>query len=178
LRATLVVAAGLAMLGVAGWMGPANRLAARAIAGLVACVVALVVCAGGVGGAMADVADEVVSRDRVAVSPDGPFELIKLSTSWAYRYRVRTVGGLFGREGSVDLACTPINPTKVDDSPNQTSQLQYVPTVRVDQARFADRSHVELRMTDGRTWTVAFDAANLRPERFLNWCGQTEDEPR
>jgi hypothetical protein len=178
LRAALVIASGLAVLGVAGWVGPANRLAAKTIAGLVTLVVAMVVCAGSLGGAMPDAGDQVGSRDRVAVSPDGRFELIKLSTSWQYRYRVRTRGWLFGREGNTDLACTPISSVQVDDSPNQTSQLRYVPSVRVEQARFADNSRVELRMTDGRTWTVGFNAGSLRPGRFLNWCGSTEDEPR
>lgn len=177
-RAALVITAGLAMLGVAGWLGPANRLAAKTIAALVAVVAAMVVCVGGVSKAMPVAGDRVVSRDRVAVSPDGRFELIRLRTSWQYTYRVRARARLFGREGNADLACTPIQSTQVDDSPNQTSQLQYVPTTRVEQARFADDSHVELRMTDGRTWTVGFNAASLRPERFLNWCGRTEDEPR
>ncbi|MEV4141303.1 hypothetical protein AB0J72_55200 [Dactylosporangium sp. NPDC049742] len=176
-RAVLVIAAGLALLGVAGWMGLANRLAAKTIAGLVALVVAMGVCVGSVGAAMPD-ADHAVFHDRVAVSPDGRFELIRLSTSWQYRYRVRTRGWLFGREGNTDLACTPISSTQVDDSPNQTSQLRYVPTVRVEQARFADDTHVELRMTDSRSWTVGFNARSLRPGRFLNWCGSTEDEPR
>jgi hypothetical protein len=179
LRVALVVAAGLAMLGVAGWVGPANRLAAKTIAGLVALVVATVVCAGSVGGSTADVGNQVFARDRIAVSPDGRFALIRLSmTPDHYRYRVRTLGRPLDREGSADLACTPMSSMSVDDSSNQTSRLRDVPTVRVDQARFTDGSHVELRMTDGRTWTVGFDAASLRPERLLNWCGRTEDEPR
>ena len=48
----------------------------------------------------------------------------------------------------------------------------------MEHAGFVDGSHLELRMTDGRTWTVGFDAGSRRAERYLDRCGSVGNEPR
>ncbi len=143
----------------------------------------VLLCVGFVAGEAADAMpdDEVTGRvDSVATSPDGRFELVARPRAGnVVRYRLRATGWLLGRESRHDLACTAVEPSRHVDAPTGSSTArELIPAVRVEHARFVDGSHVELRMTGGRTWAVGFDAGSLRAERHLDWCGSVANEPR
>ena len=173
----------MALLGVAGWLGLRNRTAVKWTSATSASAVLILLC---VGRFASDAADVMTSDDltglvvSAAKSPDGRFEIVaRPRPGNVSRYRLRNTGWLLGRESQADLACTAIQPTRFIDVPTGSSSTrERVPAVRVEQARFVDGSHVELRMTDGRTWTVGFDPASLRADQYLNWCGALEKEPR
>jgi hypothetical protein len=182
-RPVLIIGAGVVMLGVSGWLGLRNRATVRWTSAASASAVLILLCVGFVAGEAADdmLYDDLTGRvDSMAKSPDGRFEIIaRPRPGNVSRYRLRTTGWLLGRESQEDLACTAVEPSRYVDAPTGSSGArELVPAVRVEHARFVDGSHVELRMTDGRTWTVGFDAGSLHAERFLDWCGSVAKEPR
>ncbi|MEV0136091.1 hypothetical protein AB0H83_47595 [Dactylosporangium sp. NPDC050688] len=182
-RPVLIIGAGVLLLGVAGWLGLRSRAAVRWASAASASAVLILLCVGFVAGEAADAMpdDEVTGRvDSVAKSPDGRFELVARPRAGnVVRYRLRTTGRLLGRESQHDLACTAVEPSRHVDVPTGSSTArEIIAAVRVEHARFVDGSHVELRMTDGRTWAVGFDAGSLRAERYLDWCGSVANEPR
>lgn len=176
-RAAWVLVGGLLLLGGAAWLRWRPRRAAKVVVGVAAGLALFAGCAGVFDGASVQAAaDERLSpsRDIVASSADGRFQVVKVWPSAdVIRYRFRTRGWLSGREGKLDFACTLSASTRPDyDAPRQGSSLPpEVPTVRVKEVGFADEHRVALRMTDGTTWTVGFNADTLRPDRSLSWCG-------
>ena len=186
-RPALIIAAGMALLGVAGWLGLRNRTAVMWTSTASAGAVLMTLCVGGLADDTADVMAAVSSTDdltgpviTVAKSPDGRFAVVaRTGPGKVSRYRLRTTAWPLGRESQVDLACTATEPTRhVDGSTGSSSTNERVPSALLEQARFADGPHVELRMTDGRAWTVGFDAGSLRADRYLDWCDRLEQEPR
>ncbi|MET7417519.1 hypothetical protein [Dactylosporangium sp. NPDC005555] len=172
-----VALAAVAALTVAAHLGLRNRVAARAAVtvGTVAALFAL--CDGAIANVGSSVDPDPVhaTGTRVAASTGGR-ELV-VHNDGLLHYRLRTTG-LFGRESRKDVACTARAGARTRpeyDALITGYGAREIPAIKVNSARFADATHLEFAMTDGRTWTVAIDG--IEADRMLNWCGGRSAEP-
>jgi hypothetical protein len=105
-----------------------------------------------------------VSEAVVGRSPDGRFEVVTTSQRgdedadfWFEEYHVESRQGLWSRRS--DFIAVLDHP--LDD-----------PGPRIDEVRFAGDRAIELRTSDGRQWTVAFDPGSLRVSHWLRSCDE------
>ncbi len=148
------------LVGFGSWLVLRNR-SARWVAGGVAIVVALAMCATGSRFASGDAtfgAEPAVTV--VGVAPDGRFELVKRRYESfggiADVVRIRSRDGMRSREAGQDLACF--------SRPSDAA----APDHAFGSARFVGDTEVEVTGADGVAWTTTFDQRTMLAEKTLS----------
>jgi hypothetical protein len=105
-----------------------------------------------------------VSEQVVTRSPDGRFEVVTTAQRgdedadfWFEEYHVESRAGLLSRRSDF---------IAVLDHPLDN------PGLRVEEVRFTADRAIQLRTSDGRQWTVAFDPGSLRVSHWLRSCDE------
>jgi hypothetical protein len=148
-RTPLVLVTGALLTGVALLLATRKLARRTVLASLLGCLLLALLCVG-VGLLM-----RPAGPDRMAVSPDGSFEVVKSTVDGRVALLVRS-RGLLGRESTTPIAQCGHDPFGADMPPQSV--------------RFTSNTTVAIPVREESTVVVRFDPGTLRPDRTVLMC--------